>query len=249
MNIGIIYCAYNTIEYIKDSIAPWLKLKQNYSISIAAISAPFEEFPIEDSAPDGTTDFLKNLYLDKKIDFFFEEPKFQKEHVLRDLALQTLLKHGDYDFIWLVDSDEIYLINEIKNILDFLSQNPYVGSYELYFKNYFQNTKTFYCTNFVRIFNNKINGGIKNFSWDCEVIYKDGSHFKSLATKIIDKSLCFVSHYTWLSDRRSYSKIKYQKKHFGACSFRWNLDSSTIEIDENFFRMTGYKKPVLEYEN
>jgi len=249
MNIGVIYCGYNTIEYVKDSISPWLELKNKYNINISVISAPFEEFPIEGIEEDGTTEYLKKLYDDKKIDYFFNEPKFKKEHILRSVALEPLLKNHTIDFLWLVDSDEIYSIEDIENTIKFLKEHNTVPSYELYFKNYFHDKNTFYSVKFVRIFNNQINGGIKNFAWDCEIYYNNGLYCKTLNVKEIPEELTFIKHYSWLSNFRSRLKIEYHQKHFGACSFLWDYDQNRIEINYSYYNMTGYSKPILQKDN
>ena len=79
MKIGVIYCGYNTIEYVEDSITPWLELKDKHNIYISAISSPFEEFPNEGVIEDGTTEYLKKLTIfltncDLKKNTFFVAP-------------------------------------------------------------------------------------------------------------------------------------------------------------------------------
>ena len=249
MKIGVIYCGYNTIEYVEDSITPWLELKDKHNIYISAISSPFEEFPNEGVIEDGTTEYLKKLYDSKKIDYFFDELRFKKEHVLRSAALEPLLNNHLIDFIWLVDSDEIYSIEDIENTINFLKQNNTIPSYELYFKNYFHDSNTFYSVKFVRIFNNKINNGIKNFSWDCEIYYNNGLYCKSLNVEEVPENLTFIKHYSWLSNERSRLKIEYHQKHFGACSFIWNYNQNKIEINYPYYNITGYSKPILQKDN
>ena len=55
---GIIYCGFNTEEYVLQSIKPFLN-KDNYFVS--AVSVPFEEYRDIDKLEDNTTGILKEL--------------------------------------------------------------------------------------------------------------------------------------------------------------------------------------------
>ena len=61
---GIIYCGYNTEDYVLKSIEPFLNRK-NYIVS--AVSVPFKEYKGIDQFHDHTTDLLRELVEQKKL--------------------------------------------------------------------------------------------------------------------------------------------------------------------------------------
>ena len=58
LKYGIIYCGYNTEEYVVDSITPFLE-RDNFVVS--AVSLPFAEYKDIDDFKDATTDILREL--------------------------------------------------------------------------------------------------------------------------------------------------------------------------------------------
>ncbi len=65
------------------------------------------------------------LLIKDKIDYIFTQPNYIQEHLARDLCLQYL-KIMDMDFIWLVDGDEFYSLEDIKNISSYIKENDFI---------------------------------------------------------------------------------------------------------------------------
>lgn len=241
MKIGVLYCGYNTLDYVEESLRIWIDLKAKHSIIISAVSAPFQECPDEWKISDGTDTYLRKLWESKQIDYFFDEPKFTKECVLRTTALTPLLQE-DVDFVWIVDSDEFYTEQEIVAIIDFL-QTHEAATYAVPLKNYVGDTQTYLPFPLTKIFNNRFPSRIDRFYWDGEVFYDDGQDCKHLPKIVIPRDIAFVRHYAWLANERSRLKIEYQQKHFGRCSYRWN--NGMLEINDEYYRITGEPYPIL----
>ena len=53
----------------------------------------------------------------------------------------------------------------------------------------------------------------------------------------------WVPHYAWLNDERSKSKVEYQEKHFGHCSYKWGPNG--LEFNEEYFKKVDKEKPCI----
>jgi hypothetical protein len=123
MKIGIIFTGYNMEEYIEKSISPWILAREqrlkNHQFFISAVSVPFLEYKELSNVEDNTIPFLREKHLNNQIDYLITEPKYIKEHLARNLALEPLLKQ-DVDIIWIADADEIPTIEQISNIISYI---------------------------------------------------------------------------------------------------------------------------------
>jgi hypothetical protein len=248
MKYGIIYTGFNNFKFAKDSIKPWITLKyanpDNFFIS--AVSIPFLEYKDENIDIDNTTKFLKTLEEANFIDSCFDSPKFIKENEARNLCLDSLLKYN-IDYIFIVDSDELYTIEDIKNIIQFVENNNF-DLYKINFKNYIYDGKAFldeFCP--PRIYKVNINNGINKFYWDNEIVYNNGITDKQLNSFEIPKEIAFIKHMTWLHENGK-QKVAYHMKHFGGCSYKWNENKMELEIDLEYYDRMGYKRPKIYYE-
>ena len=167
MKIGIIFAGYNNFKYASTSIIPWILYKKMYpnNIFIAAVSVPFKEYEDKDIKADPTTDYLINLANENFIDICFDQPKFIKESEARNMPLFYLL-NKNVDYVMIVDSDELYSLENIANIIKYISEND-LEAFQINFKNYILDGKT-YLDGFspFRIFKTKIHDGIDSFYWD-----------------------------------------------------------------------------------
>lgn len=252
MNIGIIYCAYNTIEYAKEGLKVFIDAKNDNTIQqICAVSLPFLEYHDINQTEDQTTNFLLELYNSKKIDNIFTGPRFIKEHLARDLCLQYLKIMG-VDLIWLVDADEFYTKQDILNIVDYINKNETIW-YKLNFKNYIFDGNQWidgFCP--PRIFRTRFNGySIKEFYWDNDVIYEDQIQKKyshnALLNLEIPKEIAHIKHLTWLH-KNGKSKYEYQMKHFGHCGYKWNYELNKLELNEEYYLKNKEKIPIINHE-
>lgn len=248
MKIGIIYCGYNTEEYVIDSITPWIQAKLNHDIKISAVSVPFLEYKDLDQKEDSTTSTLHSIYKLGGIDSLFTEPKHVKENIARNLSLFSLLAHKP-DAIMLVDSDEFYTQEDIKNIFDYVQNTPQYDCYEINLKNYvFDGKKWIDGFHPFRIFRNDRNGGINQFFWDNDIIFANGKTHKQTNYITIPKEVAHIKHLTWLDNEKSKLKVQYHLKHFGACSYKWNEAKNGLELDLDYYDKHGYERPIV-YED
>jgi hypothetical protein len=252
MKIGIIYCAYNCFSYVKDSLRPFIQARQNGLISeISSVSIPFAEYSDLNQTKDETTDFLISLSEENSIDKVFTEPSHIKEHKARDLCLQYL-KKVDCDVVWMVDGDEFYTEQDIKNIITFVNQNKNYCWYSINFKNYIFDGKQWtdgFCP--PRIFRSTFGKSkINSFFWDNDIVYEYNNNalsYKNIVNLEIPRSVCHVKHLTWLHENGKL-KYEYQMKHFGACSYKWNYQKNELEFDEDFFIRNNIAKPKINQE-
>lgn len=249
MKFGIIYLGYNNFKYVKESILPWITLKYMYPemFYISAVSIPFAEYKDENIICDKTTEFLKSLEEAKFINSCFDKPKYIKENEARNLGLFDLLKH-DVDYIMLVDSDEIYKLDEIEKIINFIKNND-SDAYKINLKNYIFDGKSYldeFCP--PRIFKTKINNGLNSFYWDNEVIYNNYKTDKNINFITIPKEVAFIKHMTWLHENGK-EKVNYHQKHFGGCSYVWNEEKKELCLDLEYYDRMGYKRPIVYKES
>jgi hypothetical protein len=88
--------------------------------------------------------------------------------------------------------------------------------------------------------------------WDNDLSYcgkttRDIQPYKNFASKTIPKTVIFPKHFTWLNDKRSKNKTKYQIKHFGHCGYKWNETENKLEFDLDFYKK--HNIPVPEVKN
>lgn len=252
MKIGIIYCAYNCKNYIQKSLFPFILGKDENIISqICAVSIPFMEYFETNQNNDGTQQELINLYNQNHINNIFTGPNYIQEHKARDLCLQYL-KIMDCDFIWMVDGDEFYKIEDIKNIVQFIKQNEDYFWYSINFKNYIFDGKQWvdgFCP--PRIFKTKFNSKIiDSFFWDNDIFYNDNNKlvsYKNLLSLEIPRNIAHIKHMTWLHENGK-EKYEYQVKHFGHCGYKWNYELQKLEFNKDFYLKTNQELPNIYYE-
>lgn len=246
MKIGVLFCGFNSEEYVEESISSW---KDRDDVIISAVSVPFLEYEHQEQKEDRTTDILRNLLEQKKIQHLVDSPKFIREHEARDLSLQYLLSQN-VDIIWLVDSDEIYSNEEIDRISKYVNITNFCW-YSVCLKNFVFDKKTYLKKPFCppRIFKTSYNNSIINkFYWDNDISYLDSNlkevQYSNYSNTDISKDIAWVSHYTWLNDQTGRRKVEYQKKHFGHCSFKWD-EKEGLTFDENYFKIAKEDIPEI----
>lgn len=248
MKIGILFCGYNSEEYVEKSLSSFLN-KDEFVIS--AVSVPFLEYKHQDPFEDDTTNILRRYLEEGKIHYLVDFPKFIKEAEARDLALDYLLTEG-VDYFWLVDADEVYSEENIKKIKNYVQKND-ASWYSISLKNYVFDKQHFLDEPFCppRIF--KVNCDNKffepRFIWDNDIIYQsrdlDIRHYSELPHLNIPKNVAWVDHYSWMNDNIGERKVKYQQSHFGHCSFKWDEVGKQLKFDENYFKKNGIPIPKV----
>lgn len=243
MKYGIIYCGYNTEEYIHDSLAPWIERKD---CIISAVSVPFNEYCLQEFYEDNTTLILHDYFDAGKINYLTTFPRFIKEHDARNFALRKIKE--PVDAYILVDSDECYTKENIDNIFKFVEENPACW-YRVSLKNFVFDKSTYLAEAFMppRIFRANFLG-FKNpyFCWDNDMMYihQTGQiHQYQISCVEIPKEVAWVNHYTWMNNETSKRKVAYQKTRGWVCSYGWD-DEKGLIFNEDYYK--GKEKPELE---
>ncbi len=258
--IGIIFCAYNTVEYVADSLTPWQQAQADKLCGnewlISVVNVPFAQYKEMNLPEDGTRDFLKEEFNKFRIDYLFTEPEYVEEAVARNLALQPLLE-AKCDIIIAIDSDEIFTIGQIESIFNFIELNKFESWFSISYKNYVFNKNTYLTDPFTppRIFRVKTNGcTLRRFFYDNDIVFQlDVSgqmiSYKELPNKVIPATICFCRHMTWLNNETSRRKIEYQSRRQGwVCSFRWD-EKEGLKFNEEFYLTRGMMLPSISKEN
>ena len=249
---GIIYCGYNTEDYVVESIEPFLK-RDNHVVS--AVSVPFKEYRGIDDFHDHTTDILRELVNQKKLKYLVDKPRYVTEAEARNLALFHLKKYN-IDYIWLIDSDEFYTEEHIEKIEDYVESSN-KNLFKISLKNHVFDLDHYLEEPFCppRIFKTNINNNLflEGFYWDNDMCYKTKEDNNGLVSyeaieelEIIPKEVAYIPHYTWLNDKIGKRKVEYQHKHFGHCSYKWNEEKECIEFDESFYKKQNLPIPKVK---
>ncbi len=276
MKIGVIYCCYGNPQYIDDCLKPWIEAKKTNDILIAAVHGQFKEYhdlgiedkdlkTIEKLHVENLCNRLDYLYIqnwDHVIhNAIFPEQKieniYQTEAEIRDKALQWLLKQN-CDYIWLLDNDEFYTVEQIDRIIKYINYNPFITWFSIPFKNYIFDGKHWidnFCPPriFKTITNFIIDYKLNKCYWDNDFEYVDKSEksvsYRNYASKSIPKSQAHIKHLTWLNSNGK-QKVEYQQKHFGHCGYKWNEEKQQLEFDLDYHKKYNIPLPeVLKDEN
>jgi hypothetical protein len=248
---GIIYVAYQCEDLIDASLFPWVEARAarlgGYDYVICAVSVPFVGFEQEEKK-DGTLGKLEQAAVDCII--ASQEPLAEVD--ARGRALKWLRDEGKVTHLFQVDSDEIYEISQILNIVKAIESNPFIAWWRIPFKNYVFDDKTYLVEPFrpPRIHEVRLGQCVASGFWDDNnVMYKtqDGIEMKDTqwAGFAIPTNLVWIKHLTWLSDERSRRKVAYQRARWGHCSFRWDDEKGRLCLDEDYYRTHGLPPPEV----
>ena len=237
---------------MRESLEPFLRP----DFYVSAVSVPFKEYSHQEDYRDNTTEVLREYRDTIRL---VDSPEFVLEHEARNFALDNLRKQVDY--FWLVDGDEVYTEEQIDNIIQYIQDNP-VAWYKLCLKNYVFDKNSYMEEPFCppRIFSSHYNGDFSpRFVWDNDMGYQRlGSNqlvdYRNLPTLTVPKEVAWIDHYSWLNDEVGRRKVKYQRRHFGHCSFKWVQnyislhDQGRLEFDDEYFEKMGKSKPKIVNE-
>lgn len=267
MKVGIIYTAYNMQDYLQQSLDAFLTAREkklaNCEFFISAVSLPFAEYKDQIKSPDSTSGLLGLYYVQNQIDSLITEPEYIPEAQARTLAAQKCLDAG-CDYLWIADGDEFITIEQIENIIRFITLDKFVTWFRLSLKNYVFNDKTYIEEPFTppRIWRVQSNGfKFTRFNFDNDAIYngtvvafgkflnKDVSD-KELPSKTIPAQVAWIRHLTWMNDEKSKLKIEYQNKHFGGiCSYAWDEVQNSLIFNVDYYKKYNKPLPNLIREN
>jgi len=181
---------------------------------------------------------LKNDY-SELIDCLSVPEKTLSDHETRTLCLEYFEKK-DVDLIWILDADEFYTEEEIRNVIEYVQENPQYDWYSIRFKNYIGDGNKWDDFNPMRIVWRKRYGGMRNYYWDGHFCYKNGTEYKSHPNIAIPKKIAFPDHFTWTNEMNTTGpkhikeKIEYQKRYYSdGCGYEWNEESQTVEENKS----------------
>ena len=258
MKLGVIFCGFNTAQYIPDSLSPWIEARRKQisgnQIVISAVSVPFVRFPGERT--DSTAKIISDHFLKGDIDQCCVDNEPLEETVVRGNSLNYLKSVG-CDAVIQVDSDEFYTLEQIEKILNIVNFNPFVVWFRLSLKNYIFDGKTYLEEPFQppRIHRVKTVDGYEAVGfWDDNSIFytngKNNVQDRAFPTKTVHKNIVWVKHMTWLNDERGRDKVNYQKSRWGSdlCSYEWDDEKKVLKFNEAYYKRMGMPIPNVEKE-
>lgn len=229
--IGLIYCGFNTEEYIEKSLRPWIEARQNHLVGndymLCAVSVPFEGFDV--GACDNTHTQLYQHLQNGEIDHLITSDKPMKETEARGAALKWLVAQGVETLVqW--DSDELATTDQIAKILSFIAANPFTDCFRFSYKNLVFTENQYLAEPFTPMRAHRVKSGsyvADSFYDDNNVLYRgtitrDFKRDIDRVVKTIPKSLVWIKHATWISNERSHKKVLYQQARNWKCSFSWD---------------------------
>lgn len=232
---GLIYCAYDTADLVPASLQPWVDARRaklgGHEFRIAAVCVPFAGFPRE-KEPDSTQTLLEARLAAGDIDHLITSETPMAETEARGQALRWLVD-ADSDVTIMVDSDEVYQMDEIQRVAAFVAARPHVAAFRGSLKNYVFDNRTYLTQPFtpMRIHRVRVGGYQAHSFWDDNNVTYGGTITRDLKRDIefpcvtIPKVVAFARHLTWLNDGpngRSHRKVRYQEARQWKCDFAWD---------------------------
>lgn len=253
LKIGVIFCGLNIENFIEKSLYPWISARgkrvSNSEIIISVVSKKFINFP-QYEEEDNSINKLLNLQSLNNIKDVFYGGEPISEFQARDLCLQSLLK-DNCDYIWQVDFDEEYSLENIENIINYIKKDSLIACYKISFKNYIFDEKTYLEEPFTppRIYKTKIGSfKINRFYFDNDISYinenREEISYENIGIKTIPQNIAFVKHYSWLNNDTSRRKVEYHNKRGWTCSYKWS-ENKGLDFNPEYYIKHGKNIPKI----
>lgn len=254
LKIGVLFSAYNCASYIDECMEPWLKLKKELNLVLAATNGRYILSPEEPDDMKGSHSLLK--LLGKNLDFLLNscgENRWSEEQG-RNYMLYYLLDQK-VDLIWVIDCDEIYTEKDIHNIISYIKENPNYDCYNLFYKNYYIKHPYWIDDGFSKssLYWANRRGGLKGFYFDCNIQYNNGDNIDPFSQDnigIINKNIAFIDHYSWIQDdprvkdKIHNQNIKYAGEQEAKCGYI--VDSQdNLTINKTFYKKRNLRLPAI----
>jgi hypothetical protein len=262
ISIGVVNINYDCAKTLDLAFNPWREVKDGAlkglvdNVWISSRHVCFPEtaslgYPLHST--DGTIEKLDDLWADSVIDELLIYPEPVEEQIAWSDNL-PFLQSKNPDIIMMVNSDEIFTVNDITRIVEFIQRNGLTDFFRINFKNYFGRGK--YVDNFIvpRVWSNKRNGGVLNFYKDDLCTFVNGKKDVECSCMTIPKKLCFPAHYSWslppqYSDEENKKfvmrKLGFQKIRYVYPSYRWNEEKNELELDPTYYTRFGLAMPQV----
>lgn len=271
VSIGITFICYNSYPTLEAVFKPWREIKdgalkdQVSNVYISCQSACFPEtynlgYPV--LSDDGTLETLEKLESEEVIDNLTIHNEPIEEQILWSANLPYVQQFKP-DLIWLLGSDEVFKVSEIKKIVEFINKNSLVDYFKINFKNYMAHNLSNYDFVAPRIWNNKRNGGIDRFWKDDLVVTGDGKYDHELSFMVIPPSLVRPDHWSWALPRLesenmeeylernavfSRRKVAFSTMRYGMCSYVWNEEGKKLEFNKEYYGRLSKSIPQVYYD-
>jgi hypothetical protein len=262
VSIGIVNISYCCKPTLDLAFNPWREVKNGVLkglVSDVWISSKHCCFPETFSlgydlySKDGTLEKLGQFKEEGLVDDFeiYDEP-IEEQIAWSDNL--PFLQSKNPELIWMTNSDEIFTVNDIARIVEFVQRNSLTDYFKVNFKNYFGRGK--FVDNFVvpRVWANKRNGGLKLFYRDDLAQFNNGKKDVECSSMVIPKKHCFPAHYSWslppqYSDEENklfcMRKLGFQKIRYIHPSYRWNDEKNELELDPTYYSRFGLTMPQV----
>lgn len=252
MKFGILCNFYGFPQYLDQVLQNWQNIDNCF---FACASCKFDQYQeisyLKEDAE--TVNLLKNKY-SNLFEYIYTD-KLSNDSIVRNYPLKYLLSKN-VDYIWLLDGDEFYTKFEIENIINFVKLQEFITVFKINFKNFFNDDKHWldgFCP--PRIFKVKINNlKLDRFYFENDVFYKDQNQndidYKTLSCLEVPRTIAHVKHYSWCGDKDFLkNKVKYQNLRYnGICSYKWNDQTNSLELNEDFYSKYFVRKPEIYIE-
>jgi hypothetical protein len=267
MKTGFLAAAYDCSDFLDKSLSPFIlySLKNNSKISV--VHSCFQEFfdlgnPI--LSKDGTHRKLTDYYNNGSISYLNISDKPLSEAAARNLALKPLLEAGCDTIILLDASDELFTLKQIKEIVEYVENNPETNWFRLSLRNYYQTENQYLADLFTppRIW--KVDCPpfkLNSFNYDNNILFEYGTD-KQLVDQNILKNKTInipIKHLSWLSNSRSRDKILYQNTRWSSdkkptlngdgCSYKWDELTNSVQFNEIWFKKNKLPIPKVITES
>tara|TARA_Y100000401_G_scaffold117447_1_gene126288 strand:+ start:2175 stop:2939 length:765 start_codon:yes stop_codon:yes gene_type:complete len=252
MKIGLLCNFYGFPEYTDRCLKPWLNIKEVEKVAVSSYQYSdyvkcgwdFDDTETPKQLLEDYRGFVNYICIGKDGDDSFS----------RNAPLQHLTAH-DLDYVWLLDQDEFYSEEQIKNTINYIKNSKDSCTYRINFKN-FVFTESQYVEDFIapRIFSVKINGqkSLSHFYYENDVAYNINNEmidYKNLSMSDIPQEECYPDHYSWVgSPEFLKAKVKYQLKRYnGICSYKWDEEKNSLSFNEDFYSRFKLEKPEVKH--
>ena len=261
--IGLTNINYECAQTLDAAFDAWRQIKGGAlkglidSVTISSVHCCFPEteklgYPLQ--SQDGTIAKLHSLHQEKIIDNLCIYAGAVEEQLAWSDNLQFL---GDIDYLFMLNSDECWTVEEIKKLFKFALQHKFIDYFHVNFKNYFGPNK--YLKNFVvpRLWNMRNRGGVSSFYRDDLVLFKNGTRDTDAASIKINSHLLFPAHWSWSlpphcskeqNEAFCKRKLGFQALRYKTCSYRWNETERQLELNPDYYRMIGQPIPDVYYD-
>jgi hypothetical protein len=262
-NIGVTCIGYNCKEGLEEVLRPWKQIKTSPELaplvgglSIAFVHGCFEEthaigFPLK--SEDGTEEYADEIFHKGVLDEVGGRNEPRKEYEMWTEGYELSQRYSktflnkDIDLLWMLNTDEVWTIDEINKVLSYIKLNNLVDFYKVNFKNYCIDKST-WVDDFIvpRIWWAKKQGGLKRFYQDDLVEYNNGKKDIVCSHLVIPQAVAFPKHYSWVGSKEYLQrKLAFQKLRYGQCSYRWNEAENKLELNDDYYKAVGKPKPTL----